>query len=107
MAKRQDKIHCSVHVFSGTRDIFGHNCCNRATVRLKGVAYCAIHAPEAVARRRDARDKKWKAEWAAQTNFLNRERAAYKALDVKLPAALKRIAELKKQVKQLTRGGQA
>jgi hypothetical protein len=101
MKKLKDVKSCSQHVFSGGRDIYGHQCYKRVTVWHAGKAYCAIHDPEAVAKRREALNKKYKAEQARQIKFWQRESAAYKALDVDLPAALKRITELELRVRQL------
>ena len=97
----EDREPCSQHVFSGGRDVSGHQCYKRGVVKCGGKWYCAIHDPEAVAKRREAQTKKYRAEQARQIKFWNREKRAYDALDNKLPKALKRVAELELLVKRL------
>ena len=86
---------CSYWIFSGERgDMAGHPCSLRGVVTAGGKLFCHVHDPEAVAARREKRAKRYKVEQAAMIRAARRERAAYDALDVKLPAAKDRIEEL-------------
>ncbi len=65
-----EKPQCSKRVYTGERcDFSGHLCGRPGKVMLKGRWLCAIHTPEAEAKRKQRNEAKWAAnnkEWDAR-----------------------------------------
>lgn len=90
---------CRAGIYDSGRSLWSHQCRRKAKVtrtvehhgEIVEVEYCGIHDPVAVKAKRDARDAKWNAEWAAQKQAAaEKKRAA--DLHAAALAAIKQIA---------------
>jgi hypothetical protein len=79
--RKPDYSRCAKEVNTTPNERFSSfSQCSRKNGHGPHGAWCKQHDPEAVKARRDAQEKKWKANWAAESRKLNFKRGCQDAI---------------------------
>ena len=84
-----DRPRCAAMIYSGS---WPTHCSRYGVIERDGKMYCRQHDPVAVKARREERDRRWRAEWAAEDE-LNRKRKAVRDAERQGISALYLIAD--------------